>query len=125
MVLWLSGPRNPNNPQGVKYNANKTPRGSSAKPPDPSSPILPPTTLPSLSRSRPPAMDLVDAGQRAAAPAADMDGPAAALPLSGAAYQPYVSELLSFSIERLDKVRSRLRALAAAPWLEGDGDPVT
>jgi hypothetical protein len=27
------------------------------------------------------------------------------LPLSGPAYQPYVSELLSFSIERLHKVR--------------------
>ena len=52
-------------------------------------------------------MDLLDAGHRHA-PAADMDGTAAsALPLAGAAYQPYVSELLSFSIERLDKVRPR------------------
>lgn len=48
-------------------------------------------------------MDLLDAGHRHAA---DMDGgsAASALPLAGAAYQPYVSELLSFSIERLHKV---------------------
>lgn len=30
------------------------------------------------------------------------------LPLAGPAYQPYVSELLSFSIERLHKVASSL-----------------
>ncbi|KAF8757506.1 hypothetical protein HU200_010821 [Digitaria exilis] len=52
-------------------------------------------------------MDLLDAGHRAAA---DMDGSAAsALPLAGAAYQPYVSELLSFSIERLHKEPELLR----------------
>lgn len=61
-------------------------------------------------------MDLVDAGQRAAAPGADMDGSAAGLPLAGAAYQPYVSELLSFSIERLHKVRSRPRSAALVGW---------
>ncbi|CAN6356368.1 unnamed protein product [Urochloa humidicola] len=52
-------------------------------------------------------MDLLDAGHR---PAADMDsGAASALPLAGAAYQPYVSELLSFSIERLHKEPELLR----------------
>jgi hypothetical protein len=55
-------------------------------------------------------MDLLDAGHRhsseLSAAGADMDG-ATVLPLSGAAYQPYVSELLSFSIERLHKVRPR------------------
>ncbi|KAK8458346.1 hypothetical protein SEVIR_3G360400v4 [Setaria viridis] len=55
-------------------------------------------------------MDLLDAGHRHAAPAADMDGAvASALPLAGAAYQPYVSELLSFSIERLHKEPELLR----------------
>lgn len=55
-------------------------------------------------------MDLLDAGHRHSselpAAGADMEG-ASVLPLSGAAYQPYVSELLSFSIERLHKVRPR------------------
>ncbi|PAN21238.1 hypothetical protein PAHAL_3G451900 [Panicum hallii] len=54
-------------------------------------------------------MDL-DAGHRRAPAAADMDGNAAsALPLAGASYQPYVSELLSFSIERLHKEPELLR----------------
>ena len=64
-------------------------------------------------------MDLLDAGHRHA-PAADMDGAAAAaLPLAGAAYQPYVSELLSFSIERLDKVCLASPALRCAAALMG------
>uniref|UniRef100_A0ACD5XS60 Uncharacterized protein n=1 Tax=Avena sativa TaxID=4498 RepID=A0ACD5XS60_AVESA len=57
-------------------------------------------------------MDLLDAGHRhsseLSAAGADMDG-ASVLPLSGAAYQPYVSELLSFSIERLHKEPELLR----------------
>ncbi|KAL6623328.1 hypothetical protein ACP70R_033207 [Stipagrostis hirtigluma subsp. patula] len=55
-------------------------------------------------------MDLLDAGHRPA-PAADMAAAASAsaLPLAGAAYQPYVSELLSFSIERLHKEPELLR----------------
>ncbi|XBH90237.1 hypothetical protein VPH35_081962 [Triticum aestivum] len=57
-------------------------------------------------------MDLLDAGHRHSselpAAGADMEG-ASVLPLSGAAYQPYVSELLSFSIERLHKEPELLR----------------
>ena len=41
-------------------------------------------------------------------------------PLPGAAYQPYVCEILSFSIERLHKVRTH--TLAARPLIGGDGD---
>ncbi|KAI4987638.1 conserved oligomeric Golgi complex subunit 8 [Hordeum vulgare subsp. vulgare] len=57
-------------------------------------------------------MDLLDAGHHHSselpAAGADMEG-ASVLPLSGAAYQPYVSELLSFSIERLHKEPELLR----------------
>ncbi|KAG8048871.1 hypothetical protein GUJ93_ZPchr0009g2125 [Zizania palustris] len=55
-------------------------------------------------------MDVLDAGHRPSPEpsAADMSG-ASDLPLAGAAYQPYVSELLSFSIERLHKEPELLR----------------
>jgi hypothetical protein len=67
-------------------------------------------------------MDLLDARHRhtpdsSSSPHAASD---MGLPLAGAAYQPYVSELLSFSIERLHKVRTP--TLAARPLIGGDSD---
>jgi hypothetical protein len=67
-------------------------------------------------------MDLLDARHRHTPDSSSSPDAAAdmGLPLAGAAYQPYVSELLSFSIERLHKVRTP--TLAARPLIGGDGD---
>jgi hypothetical protein len=99
----------------TKMQCKLSPQGSTAIPADLLHFSVPHYSPFSLQIQSTKGFNLVDAGQRVAAPAADMDGAAEALPLAGAAYQPYVSELLSFSIERLHKVRSRVRTLAAPP----------
>jgi hypothetical protein len=67
-------------------------------------------------------MDLLDARHRHTPDLSSSQDAASnmGLPLAGAAYQPYVSELLSFSIERLHKVHTP--TFAARPFIGGDGN---